>query len=185
LKKIVGVDVDGLAIEFAKKNFSRRNIKYSIILNEKLKYKAGSFDIIICNHVYEHTKNPQLLFNEIHRVLTKGGICYFGGPNKYNLIENHHNLPFLSFLPKKVANSYVRIFTKHKRYEENPKSYWKLKSMLKKFKISDYFDDIIKHPAKFNAEDMVKENSLKQKVALMFLRGLKYLTPSFVWILKT
>jgi SAM-dependent methyltransferase len=72
------------------------------------------------------------MFNEIYRVLKQDGICYLSAGNKYNIIEGHYKLPFLSWLPQILANLYLIITGRNKIYEEKHFSYFKVKRMLKK-----------------------------------------------------
>lgn len=62
-----------------------------------------SFDVVICNQVYEHVKDPAALIRNIHRVLKKDGVCYFAGPNLLWPIEPHVFWPFVHWLPRGVA----------------------------------------------------------------------------------
>jgi len=48
------------------------------------------FDIIVCTEVLEHTLNPFLAANELHRILKKGGQCFVTTP--FNL-RIHGPLP--------------------------------------------------------------------------------------------
>lgn len=40
---------------------------------EALPFHSGVFDIVICSEVIEHVQRPELILNEIHRVLKPGG----------------------------------------------------------------------------------------------------------------
>lgn len=60
----------------------------------------ASVDVALCNQVYEHVPDPAALVRELHRVLKRGGICYFAGPNLLWPIEPHVHLPFVHWLPR-------------------------------------------------------------------------------------
>lgn len=151
---------------------------------ERLPFSSGSFDIVICNHVYEHTDNPARMLDEIERVLTPGGVCYFAGPNKYDLIEPHYGLPFLSWLPQSLADRYLRITGKGIRYVERPYSYRNLGRLLARFEIEDYTGKIVSDPVRFHATDVLRQGSLKQLAAKTVLKFLPFLFPGFIWILR-
>lgn len=177
VKNLVGIDIDNGAIEHANKNFRRKNLIFKKNDALNLSFKKNTFDIVICTHVYEHVEAPYKLFNEIYRVLKPNGICYLAAVNALWPIEAHHNLPFLSYLPKTLANLYLRIFTGKKYYYETLFTYWRLKSMTMQsnFKIKDFTPSVLSQPKKFG----FKHKKINSKIA----RILKYFVPTFFWIL--
>jgi SAM-dependent methyltransferase len=66
---------------------------------ESLPFADASFDVVISNHVIEHTLRPNLHFDEIYRVLRPAGIAYLATPNRLWPWEVHAKLPFLHYLP--------------------------------------------------------------------------------------
>ncbi len=50
-------------------------------------FEDNKFHVVICNQMYEHVPDPERLMNEIFRILTPGGICYFGAINRLKIIE--------------------------------------------------------------------------------------------------
>ncbi|RPG17962.1 MAG: class I SAM-dependent methyltransferase [Pelagibacteraceae bacterium TMED124] len=56
----------------------------------------GFFDLIICSHMIEHLSNPELLLNELERILCPGGIIFFKTPNikqvKWNFYDDFTHL---------------------------------------------------------------------------------------------
>lgn len=173
--QVWGIDIDKNGVNFAQKRFRRKNLHFKIGSALKLKFKNNLFDVVICTHVYEHVINPKKLFDEIYRVLKPGGISYLAAVNALWPIEPHYNLPFLSWLPKKLGNFYVRIFGKAKRYCENPMFYWQLKELTKKFEIVDYTPKILASPKKFGYQNPI--------VPKFLANYLKHLAPAFFWIL--
>lgn len=112
-----------------------------------LPFKSGSFDIVICNHVIEHVPDQDKVLDEISRVLKKDGICYITSPNKLWPIEPHLKLPFLSLLPGRIADAYVRIAGKGKNYDVHPMTYAEFNNKLKRlFRIENYTLEILKSP---------------------------------------
>jgi ubiquinone biosynthesis O-methyltransferase len=160
-KKITAIDIDSKAIEFARNNFKKDNITYQISNLMDLDFKQESLDVIICSHVYEHVPDSQILMDKIYRLLKPGGICYFAAPNRLMFVECHYHLLFLSYLPKGVANYYVRLFNKGTHYYENVLTLWGLKKLVSKFEIIDYTYKIIKTPEKYNASDMLVKGTFK------------------------
>jgi len=112
-KKVFSVDVADERI--GKKGYVFRKVK-----DEKLPFPKDSFDIVISNHVMAHTKDDEVHLGEISRVLKKDGISYLTMLNRFCLIEPNFSLPFLSWLPGKMADRYVRGMGKGQRYDVHP-----------------------------------------------------------------
>lgn len=172
---VTGCDIDKNAMEFAKKTFRRKNLSFKYGDAMKLDFPDTAFDVVVCAQVYEHVPSPAKMFSEIYRVLAPGGVCYLAALNKYWLMEPHYNLPFLSWLPKNLANFYVRFFGKAKNYYETPLSYRQLSKLTGKFKRIDYTGNILSNPKKYG----YKNKPLPKLVSPI----LKYFAPSFFWIL--
>ncbi|MYA32768.1 MAG: class I SAM-dependent methyltransferase [Gemmatimonadales bacterium] len=66
------------------------------------------FDFLIVNHLYEHVADPRELFAEVSRVLKPGGSAYVSAGSRWAFLEPHYRLPFLSWLPRGLADRYVR-----------------------------------------------------------------------------
>jgi len=180
-KKIVAIDIDKGAIERAKKFNALSNIKYQIADALNLPFKNDSFDVVICNHIYEHVPDAFKMMDEIRRVLKKNGVCYLAGPNKYTLIENHYFLPFLSWLPKSAAGFYLKIMGKGSNYYETPFSYKELKKLVAGFKIYDYTAKVLKKPKKFQAT--YKFQKIISAFPIFLLKIFRPFMPSFFWVL--
>ncbi len=175
----VGIDIDDLTMAEQGENFT-----YVRTDAEKLPFASGAFDVILCNHVYEHTDRPERLVAEIRRLLSPTGVCYFAGPNRYAVMEPHVHLPFVSWLPKRIADAYVRSFGRGDAYNVSPRSRDGLHVLLDAFSIKDYTGAIICEPARFMVTDLLPADSLKQCLAQFVLRYLPALFPTFVFVLR-
>ena len=158
----IAADVDPM-FETATKNFlSSFHIRIPVITydGKKLPFKDNVFDIVNCVEVIEHTENPDLLLSEIKRVLKPDGILYITSPNKYWPIESHYRLPFLSYLPRKFANIYVRLFKKDKKFDGIYliPTYKEFLNMLGKyFNVEDITFKVIKN---YSDYDLIKERGV-------------------------
>ena len=74
----VGCDIDR---EFASKQYLDYWVACSV---EALCFKAGTFQSVSCNWVFEHVENPSKAMNEIFRIIKGGGYFIFRTPNLYN-----------------------------------------------------------------------------------------------------
>ena len=85
---------------------------------DEIPLRSGSVDIVIFNHIYEHVPNPDAVMAEIVRVLKDDGLVYLGLGNRLGIMEPHYKLPFLSWLPKRFADRYVRVSGRASSYYE-------------------------------------------------------------------
>ncbi len=182
-KQVTGTDIDEQAIKFASKNFNHKNLRFKVEDAMNLSFPANSFDVVICAQVYEHVPDPKKLFSEIYRVLKPDGVCYLAALNKLWPIEPHYNLPFLAWLPKKIANLYIQITGKASSYYETPKSYWQLRNLTRKFTLIDYTPKILRNPNKFGYNDTLPNNLMARSITWIFSPLSRILAPTFFWIL--
>jgi len=83
----------------------------------EMPFKSGSIDLAICNHLFEHVERKGEFVLDIKRVLKPEGFIYLTICNKYKLMEPHYRLPFLSWLPKSVADLYLRVTGRGNGYQ--------------------------------------------------------------------
>ena len=179
-----GLDIDKKAVRHAANVNSRQNIEFHVQDCMNLSFAQATFDVVTCTHVYEHVPDPEQLISEIYRVLKPEGICYFAAGNRLMYLEPHYKLPFLSILPKPLANLYCRFSGRADRYYETHLTYWSLKRLVKRFKIVDYVCAILQDPDRFSATEIVQPNSIKQKLSLLVSNYAYWLCPTYIWILR-
>lgn len=182
--RVVGIDIDKQAVSFAKQSFRKANLKFQVGDALKLNFPASSFDVVICTHIYEHVSNPQKLFDEIYRVLKPTGVCYLAAVNKLWPIEAHYNLPFLSWLPKSLANPYIRATGKAHQYYETMHTYWTLKRLTQQFKVIELTQIILRHPNQYGFDDILPAGHPLTFLAMILSPAAKYLSPTFFWLLQ-
>ena len=68
-------------------------------VGEMLPFSDASFDIVLSNHVIEHTPHRDAHLREIRRILKPEGIAYLATPNRLWPWEPHARLPLLHYLP--------------------------------------------------------------------------------------
>jgi 2-polyprenyl-3-methyl-5-hydroxy-6-metoxy-1,4-benzoquinol methylase len=183
-KSYHAVDIDRKAVEKAREQFLPENLTYKQENAEALSFPDAVFDVVICSHVYEHLPFPGHMIDETYRVLRADGFCYFAAGNKLQIIEPHYRLPLLSWLPKKLTHKYLQLVKKGNFYYENLYNFQDLKKLVRPFSIVDYTLKILKEPRKFAAEDMVREHSVKQKLAIEIYKNLRGMFPTYIWILR-
>ena len=159
--EVIGVDIDSKAIGYASKKYKLNNLTFKETPIEENTFNDQIFDVITCSHIYEHVPSDVNLMDQVFRLLKPGGVCYFAAGNRFQILEPHYRLPFLSYFPKRISNTYIRLFTKEKYYYETHRSYRNLKKLVNKFEIIDYTLEVLKHPTKYSASELLKENSIK------------------------
>ncbi len=103
------------------------------VADTRLPFGDASFDVVVTNHVIEHVGDPAAQsrhLREIGRVLRPGGRGYLAVPNRWMLVEPHFRLPFLSWLPRRLADAYVRVLGKGTHYDCRPLTRGQLERML-------------------------------------------------------
>jgi 2-polyprenyl-3-methyl-5-hydroxy-6-metoxy-1,4-benzoquinol methylase/glycosyltransferase involved in cell wall biosynthesis len=182
-RTVIGLDIDREALTYATRTKAlNADFMYADAL--RLPFPAGSFDVVICAHVYEHVVDSKRLMDEIHRVLKNEGSCFFAAGNKLRLMEPHYRLPLLSVLPAPLADRYLAISGKGSRYREKHLTYWGLKRLVSGFEVFDYTTRIIQYPIKYAATDLCSPGSLKQKMAFLFLRLAYGFAPTYIFLLR-
>jgi len=181
---VVGLDVDEEAVKFATNNYSDENLTFISKSTEDAEIEENTFDVVVLSHVIQMIPDVQSLMFEVSRVLKPGGICYFAVGNRLSLRDPQYKLPFISLLPKKFANFYIRLFTDEDEYFETNYTLVKYKNFVKNFEVIDYTLKIINNPNKFSADDLIKEGSTNHKLLKFFSKTFYFLIPTYIWVLK-
>jgi len=183
-EKVTGIDIDTKAIRFAKENYEKDNLHFSLEDSMNLSFSENSFDVVICAQIYEHVPDAEKLLKEIYRVLKPEGVCYFAAANRLNVMEAHYKLPFLSIIPKPLGHFYLRLLRRGNHYYETHRTLWGLRKLISQFKPIDYTARIINDPEKFHATEMMEAGSAKQKLAQIVLKFAYFLFPTYIWLLQ-
>lgn len=145
-----GVDVDPNGQKTAKGRLKRLGLRTPLNLynGKRLPYADGSFDGITSTEVFEHVENREDFTKELYRVLKPGGKLIITAPNKLFPMECEFHLPLLSYLPKKLADTYVKMSGKGKSYDgvNHPFYFQFIGTLNKLFKTKDVtFDAIVNY----------------------------------------
>ncbi|MCL4487654.1 MAG: methyltransferase domain-containing protein [Chloroflexi bacterium] len=152
--RVVGIDIDGEALSPRIRKHGG-HAEYAVGDVGAAPFPAAMFDIVICAQVYEHTPSLDLLVQEILRVLKRGGICFFSGPNRWAIIEDHYHLPFLSWFPRDWATWLVRTSRRGPEYYEHPRSANELRQAFRAFVIRDLTPRLLSFPERYGMEGEV------------------------------
>jgi len=183
-KSVVGVDIDEPGIAYASSHNTRANVRFQLSDGMNTKLPDESADVVTCTHVYEHVPDARQLMSEIERVLRPGGVCLFIAGNRLTLMEADNHLPLLSLLPRPLAHRYVRLMRRGDSYYERTRTVWGLRALTRRFAIRDYTLRVLREPERFQATDMVRSGTFKQKVSLAMVRAAYWLSPTYIWLLE-
>ena len=185
VKRMIATDVSNEALYTS---LRKDSLPFHFTLSDGsyLPYRNNSFDIVICNEVIEHVSDQEKLVDEIYRVMKSEGLCYIATPNKLWPIEPHAKLPFLSYVPKSLANKYIKRFRGISEYDVKLSTYWRLKRVLsRRFeKIIDFTPIVIKYPQEyFIIYEMPKFiKNILRKMPLVILEILMPISLSWIFI---
>lgn len=182
VRAMTGVDIDEPAVALAKAARVGTNLEFAVEDAMQLSFPEHSFDVVICSQVYEHVPDPHRMMSEIHRVLKPGGMCYFAATNRWSVMEKHYHLPFLSWLPPRLADAYVRLLGKGDAYYERHLGPGPLRALVKQFRQEDWTGRILAAPREFEAEYLFP-GRFSRAFARLLYRTVPVLFPGFIWVL--
>jgi SAM-dependent methyltransferase len=119
-QQVVGIDPSHTMIEYAlsfKKNAGLKNVEFDCLPADVLPVDP-CYDLVVLDNVLEHIPNQAEVLRRISQVLKPGGVVFILVPNKLWPMEVHYNLPFLSYLPLRLANLYLRITGRGSDYSD-------------------------------------------------------------------
>lgn len=156
MKRITGVDFDEESIRFAQENYGRDNCRFRCEDATALSFHPESFDLVVCNHVYNYVSSARDLANEIHRVLKNGGLCYFAA-TQFGRDKSGYNTRNLS--------------------------YRNLRKLVACFDTEDYTIEVLRNP---DVYCLHKKNLLAVvgRALHFILLPLLAFFPSYIWILR-
>jgi len=172
------------SINISDERMVKENYDFRIVVSEILPFENESFDLVISNQVIEHVPNQKLHIAEINRVLKNDGICYLATPNKFTIMEPHFKLPFLSYLPNKIANLYTNLFRK-KDWDVYSLSRNKIFNLCKNnFETKEFTLNVLKNPEKYRLDGSKTKLNILNAIPNLFKKILMPIIPSFIFILK-
>ena len=183
---VVGVDADASAIRYATTaNTGEHRPSFLVASGEQLPFLDDVFDAVVCNHVYEHVADPDTLMREIRRVLRPEGVCYFAAGHTLQLIEPHHRVPFLSWLPRPAADALMRATGRGQRYEERFLPPWRLRSLFEGFTHAELVSPaMLRDPLRYGFTSIARLPSPLRKVIRALSRPLALAATTWIWLLR-
>ncbi len=174
-----GVDIDEPGLAKAQARFGDR-VDFRLARGEALPFPDNSLDIVVLNHIYEHVVDPEAVLADIHRVLRPGGVLYLGLGHRWQVIEPHHRLPFLSWLPRRAADRYVALAGKGTHYYERYETPAGLRALVSAFDTWDYTLPVLADPTAFAGGDVVP--GVVSRLPARVLSMLLPVVPTYLWL---
>lgn len=134
IKKVVAVEPFTGAYEKAIKLNRLKNIQFINALIED--YRGNEkFDLAISLTTLEHMPKAEESFQHVFKCMKKKSLLYITAPNKLWPVEPHYALPFLSWLPLRLANVYLQLTGKGVSYKDSSYSltYNGMKKLFNRF----------------------------------------------------
>lgn len=180
----IGIDIDEPALRVAAREHAAARAAYVMADSQRFPFRDASVDLMVCNHVYEHVPDAATLLDEIWRALRPGAACYLGAASRLTPVEPHYRLPFLSWLPKFLADRYMRWTGRGERYYENLRTYWGIRALLRRFEVEDYTLRVVGDPDRFEARDLIPRGGWVDRVPKFIWRLFYWFLPSYILVLR-
>ncbi len=185
---VVGLDISVKALKRTKWRVDLRQIKSVHLVNGdalRLPFIDGAFDVVIAYDLYEHVCNKDGLLEEMLRVTNKKGFLVLTTGNRLFPFDRHTQLWFVDYLPKKLANHYVRLMNRGNSYKVFQPTYW---SLLRKFRryskvVAIDGDSVLNLIEAVYPTYFQKYRKLIASLKILVKIGVfKFLTPKFIMI---
>ena len=153
----------------------------SEIKDGRINFENNTFDLVLCNQVFEHIGDIDSVLLEINRVLKPNGYMFCIFPPKDVFIEWHVGIPFIHWLPKRSTFRYLlTLFFRTLGFgfnkEKSSRIKWTLDKLwyLEEFTFYRSVKNVISTFSKFFNVNILKLNSFNTKFELRGISGKVY-----------
>jgi ubiquinone/menaquinone biosynthesis C-methylase UbiE len=133
LAEAVGPKGEVQSVDIADDRVEKESFEFHLVEGVKLPFSDTSFDVVLSNHVFEHVgdlPDQREHLSEIRRVLREDGVLYLATATRWLVMEPHYRLPFLSWLPHRGANAYLRATGRGEEYDVHLPTHRRLRQLL-------------------------------------------------------
>jgi 2-polyprenyl-3-methyl-5-hydroxy-6-metoxy-1,4-benzoquinol methylase len=113
--RVVGVDVDERAIEYARSRYGGDNVEFEAMDVTALRFADASFDVVVSFEAIEHVEDDVAFLREVVRVLRPSGTFIVSTPNAARTTEHPAN-PFHRV--EYARENFARLLAQHFRSVE-------------------------------------------------------------------
>lgn len=123
-RSVIGVDVAGEAIEYARRSYARPNLCFLQASATALPFSDGAFELVVAYELIEHLRDWEQLLAEMRRVLAPAGECLISTPNRRYYAESRgesgpNPYHFREFDWQEFTSELRRFFPSVSLYVEN------------------------------------------------------------------
>ena len=161
---------------------------FALVHDTTLPFADEAFDVVITNHVIEHVgdANAQRAhLAEVRRVLRADGIAYLAVPNRWQVVEPHYRLAFLSWLPHAWRSTYLRLSGRGKVYDCEPLTERALEALLAEAGVS--FENVCVDALYMTIElerDTYRSVGMLRHVPRTVFEWLRPMIPTLTYVLR-
>jgi ubiquinone/menaquinone biosynthesis C-methylase UbiE len=126
-RNVVGIDIDSGIIEQASQLYPLDNADFQVMNCQRMTFSPASFDVVVCNALFEYLDDIDAFIHEVCRVLKPGGLFVCGTKNLTLSLKNTDGLPLYrnhlqEFAPEELRSMLAEYFGQIHLYGERMKS---------------------------------------------------------------
>jgi len=181
--EVIAMDI---SMRYVKKGLCGNRLTFLQADASALPFIDSSIDVIICNHILEHVHNKQRVIFEIKRVMKEGAVGYIAQGNRLWPIEPHYRLPFLSYLPRPLAERYLSALKGKKSYNITLPTYWEVCCLLRHNfgYVRNVTTSVVSNPSRYHAEDLVPFGTRIAHALQILFRLFTPFLPGWIFIVR-
>ena len=153
------------------------------VKDENIPLSSSSYDVVVSNHVIEHTPDQAKHVENILNVLKKGGLIYLATPNKLWITDPHYKLPFISWLPRRLSEKYLET-VQGKEWDIYPLSTFGIHKHFSEHNVSNALPILLKSNAVASLDTMNGITSVIKYLPPWFLQLTGLLSPTLIYVIR-
>lgn len=171
------------SVDIVDERKERKGYSFKLTKSELLPFDDSIFDVVVTNHVIEHTPDQKKHISEVLRVLKPGGYVYLATPNKYWLTDPHYKLPFISWLPRFLSNRYLHLIHK-KEWDIYPLSAHAIKKRFKHARVKNALPLLLRGKAASKLDVWKYAQIISRYMPKMVLDLTQYFSPTLIFLIQ-